>query len=79
MANRFASLCPDHVSCGCPYGGNCCFHCVAPECVLIVTPYSLALGARQATIRALRDAGATRETIAEKVGVSVRTVHRAYR
>ena len=77
MADRFASLCPAHDSCGFAYGDSCCLQCRLRECALIETPYALALTARQTTIRTLRDAGATRGTIADKLGVSVRTVSRA--
>ena len=83
MADRFASLCPAqtgllaHDSCGCAYGGSCCLQCRLRECALIETPYALALSARQDAIRALRRTGAARTMVADKLGVSVRTVSRA--
>ena len=77
MANRFASLCPAHDSCGCAYGGSCCLSCRLRECALIETPYALAYTARVATIRSLRATGLPRDKVADKLGVSVRTVSRA--
>jgi len=79
MGNRFASLCPRHETCGCAYGGSCCLSCALNECALIVTPYSVALTARQARIRAMRAGGMSRDMVAEEVGVTVRTVSRAMR
>jgi len=77
MADRFASLCPRHDSCGCAYGGSCCLSCRLRECALIETPYSLAHIARADAIRAMRRAGVPRAMVADELGVSVRTVSRA--
>ena len=78
MADRFASLCPAHDSCGCAYGGMCCLSCRLRECALIETPYPTARTARDEAIRAMRRAGALRTTVADELGVSVRTISRAH-
>jgi len=78
MGDRFASLCPGHDSCGCAYGGSCCLNCRLRECALIETPYPTARTARQDAIRAMRRAGLSRTTVADELGVSVRTISRAH-
>ena len=73
------SFCQKHSECGCSLGGDCCLEsCRLRECALIETPYALAYNARVDAIRTLRDAGAPRTTVADKLGVSVRTISRAH-
>lgn len=63
---------------GCPAGGPSCLRCPLPRCVLDVeTARQRTSDKRASEIRALLASGSTATEVADRLGVSRRTVFRA--